>query len=1034
MNRWKKLAIVAAVMVAIWAAGTSVVLLILPETELIRNRIEQRLRESTGSNVNLGAIKVSLAFPSIIKLNVEGITVPNRQGKSFLSVDRLTLVPSLFSLLTREVSIETIAVIGLRGTIRRLPDGSLEDLAPPRSAVPESSSQAAPPGSDTPIGVQQAPASPAAQETRESPPGVPEKSSRVRWSVASIKIINARLDLLDRTIAPNDDPVLSLREINGSANHQKPGDSFSVNLTGSLGGEKARAGKVTLDGVITPSGDFTALEAAQLNLVVASLSLKPLDTYLPCWARMGEEFATGSVRSEVSMARGRPARASLKIEMKADAQEASQLNVSGDLVTTEDLSGLDNIRLSCETDGLPFRCFKSMLVPQIPLDPNRGTVKAGIKYEWARDKPWKVQGSMGLENAVPSGKLAKVASRVRVWAQGALDADQMIIEDLEVSGATKLVSISGTVSKPLSSDPTVDVKGEIDIKPQWITDLGVQMPKGLTVSGSTPLRGRIRGRAEDLWFDLSGDLTAADVSFVPFVEKAAGSRGSLYLKGKVSAPPSATNGRIGSEATLGMALAGARIRLRSDGPKLSGCSVRLDSRLLYSDTKAEIHDATLVLRKEAEAGDMISAKANLTDLQSRTPRIDGSATINLDRKLLELTGLEVHSSSAVAGSSHVKAKFTGTPEEMEWSLDAPLTHLDVAIGGSFRKAGGVPGDLHASGKWSGRNLSLANSRLSLPGLVATGKGTLRDSDGRMTGVTLEVTKCELKELAALFPSATGTGVSGPLEARFRIRQSESGIAQTGTVRLLGIDYRPPNAAWSVDKIKGTVDTSGNSATIPEISGRIAGTVNAGVKIKGNLSNITSLETCKGRLLVDVGRGRIDTQRLRNILDQAQVLVGTLLNPRTTHKAADLLEFQSLTCTVDIESTTARTDNLKLKGADLNVGAIGSLQLKSQELDAFAGIQTATTIPAAIGQIPAIQQVVKQHEGLLKATGLDKELKKLGIEVQEPAKEKAPEQPMTKTPVTVILKIRGPVAKPQVVPVLETSLKPLIANRLKALLN
>jgi uncharacterized protein YhdP len=364
-----------------------------------------------------------------------------------------------------------------------------------------------------------------------------------------------------------------------------------------------------------------------------------------------------------------------------------------------------------------------------------------------------------------------------------------------------------------------------------------------------------------------------------------------------------------------------------------------------------------------------------------------------------------------------------------------LTHLDVTIQQAFRKPGGMNGSMSASGKLVGDELLLNNGRLTLPGLQVTANGLLRDSARNFRGVTLNVKKAELKEIVRLVPAAAGMGLSGPVEAAVSIKPVPHGVAPAGTVRLFGVDYRPDKAGWALEKMKGTIEFDGAAVEVPELNGTVTGAIEGPMKLKGTLNGVNSAETLTGRVSASIGQGRIKADRFRGILNQTRLLVGTLVNPQSPEKMNDPLQFQSLAGDFQIASGTARTDNMTLKGQDLGLGAIGSLRLTSMELDALVGIHTVTIVGDAIGKIPAVKEFVKKHEGLLSATGLDKELKRLGIDIAG-TKEPKPGQSAAavRTPVTMILRLKGPASSPNVTPVLENTIDKGALSRLKALMN
>jgi len=408
--------------------------------------------------------------------------------------------------------------------------------------------------------------------------------------------------------------------------------------------------------------------------------------------------------------------------------------------------------------------------------------------------------------------------------------------------------------------------------------------------------------------------------------------------------------------------------------------------------------------------------------------------VTLDKGLLALAGLDMPQGVLISGSAPVKVSLNGFPSSLDWGAEIPLTHLDITVQRAFRKPGGVNGSMGASGKFIGDELLLTNGRLTLPGLAVTANGMLRDARGKFRGITLNVKKSELREILRLVPAAAGMGLSGPVEAAIGIKPVGDGVVPAGTVRLFGVDYRPEKAGWALEKMKGTIELDGTSVETPEVSGNVTGALEGPAKIKGAVNGVNSVETLNGRVSAYIGQGRIKADRLRGLLTQTRLLIGTLVNPQSSERANDPLEFQSLAGDFQITAGKARTDNLSLKGPDLGCGAIGSLNLASMELDTLVGIHTVTVVGDALGKIPAVKKFVKKHEGLLAATGLDKELKRIGIDVSDTKEAKSGGSDAVKTPVTMILKLKGPVSSPHVAPVMENTIEKGTLSKLKSLLN
>jgi hypothetical protein len=280
----------------------------------------------------------------------------------------------------------------------------------------------------------------------------------------------------------------------------------------------------------------------------------------------------------------------------------------------------------------------------------------------------------------------------------------------------------------------------------------------------------------------------------------------------------------------------------------------------------------------------------------------------------------------------------------------------------------------------------------------------------------------------------GFKLSGPVEATINVRHGDTGMVPSGAIRLLSADYGPDKSAWGLEKLQGKIEIEGTNLVANDITGRIHGTMEGPLRISGTLNQISSLDKMLGRVSLLIGPGRIKNEQLRNTLNQAQILIETLLNPGMPDKKSDLTEFESLGGDFEIKSGSVHTGNLGLKGQGYNAAVIGNLRLDSLALDAVAGVHTVTTAVDALGKIPGVQKFVKKHEDLLRITGLDKELKRLGIQVPADQETKADTQAPVKTPVTVFVKLRGPAASPEVIPVLETALNKETLTRLKSLLH
>jgi len=192
---------------------------------------------------------------------------------------------------------------------------------------------------------------------------------------------------------------------------------------------------------------------------------------------------------------------------------------------------------------------------------------------------------------------------------------------------------------------------------------------------------------------------------------------------------------------------------------------------------------------------------------------------------------------------------------------------------------------------------------------------------------------------------------------------------------------------------------------------------------------------KGNASLSAGPGRLSGEKLGSVLARASALIEPFLNQSKQPQKFNPFELQSATADLTLDSGIIRTDNFRLKASELFMGAIGSVNLKSQQMDILSFVRTSATPLAALGSIPAVKDIIQKNEGLLKITGLDKELKKLGIDSSNDKHEnQSSESPKKERSLNVIIKIAGLWAEPTLTPVLENSLPRDRVNQLKQLVN
>jgi hypothetical protein len=279
-------------------------------------------------------------------------------------------------------------------------------------------------------------------------------------------------------------------------------------------------------------------------------------------------------------------------------------------------------------------------------------------------------------------------------------------------------------------------------------------------------------------------------------------------------------------------------------------------------------------------------------------------------------------------------------------------------------------------------------------------------------------------------------LSGPIRGTLVLSggatQNEPQI--NGTIHLVSLNYRPLNSPLTFEKINGAVQVTGTRIESKQIKGLVKGTVDAPVKASINLSGLENLGTLRGGVSVSAGPGKLSAGRLRSILAGAQTFIEPLLNQDKKNMSFNPFELESLTADLQIDDGVVKTENLKLKTSELTMGAIAKANLKSQQFEALSYIKASTAPLSAIGSLPMVKDIIKKNEGFLKATGLDKELRKLGIDASKDPANDAPEQPKKENTLNLIIKIAGLWAEPTISPLMENALQRSQLNQLKSLVN
>lgn len=1029
MKRPLKIAIICLIVAVMVIAAVVAAVLVLPKTDLLRVRVQKQLEVLTGQKVLLGAMKVSFSFPSLAHVTLEGISIQTREGRQLFSADKVILSPETAPLIRGELSVESVKIIGFRTFVERARDGTVRV---PFAAIPASSQ-----GIRLTVDGAPPPAATGTQPKGEQP-GAPRPEDRtageVKWSISRIVLADGTIEWIDHHVVPGRKVVIPLRKISGELTQKDDQKSVEIALQALPGDGKNGGSPLEIKGNVVPAPNYSGIALASVSVSSKCLRTGYIRPYLPSGAKPLYSLSCGAVNVRLKLKQGDRPVVSIKAGLKEQPEQADRVRLDADLVAAEGFGAIEEARFKAETDSLPFEFFKDVVPSGFPLDPNAGIIKGSVSGEWKGGRDWRLKGSAALEGALPVGRFKAIAKRVRVWVQGKVEPATVVLDNLEVSDSVKLAEVSGKIGRLSSGKTSVDLNVGLVGNPRWASAFGFGMPKKLQIDGILPIRGRIRGEPSSLWVDLAADLSKASIGWAPYFEKPAGGKGSLSVKGRLL--PNGTKKITGPVfyADAALNVAGTRLRVVPEGLWLSNALVHFRSKLSLKNGEAHLKESALSVQRGSEAKEVLVAKGDILGLGSSKPTVKGNATIILDGKTLAVAGVPRTQGLNITGSSPLNVSFTGSPSSFEWSVGLGLTPLDIRKEKAFQKPGGVKGSFTASGEARAKAVTVKSALLKLPGLTVHAKGDATDRSGTFKELALEVKKSDWRSIASYFPELARLRPSGPVTAAFDIKKVAGEVIPTGSVDLLGISLSPEKGGWKLAKVKGALSVQGHTVELKEFTGDLESFVRGPIHAEGVFSPVGPVEDLNGKLSITIGKGKIQGKGFLKALSQAVPVIRALLGAGMALPERGFLDFDLIAADFKINSGTARTDNLQLSGPKLKAGAIGKITLGSSRIDMLTATHLVISGTDAVGKIPAVKKLLKQHEGILRATGLDKELRRFGIKIPDSKKEApGPVKPVA-VPVTLINSIRGSLGSPKVTPVLEATVDPKTLARLKSLIH
>ena len=1033
MIRSKKLMLGAPAVCIVILVGLLLTVRFLPESDFVRQTIESKIGEVTGRQVSLGKVEIRIGFPSLINVVVDNIFVSDNNGQNLFSVGEIRLNLGFWSILTGNPAIENLKISEATVVMYRDSTGHIESLL---SRKPETTSESViSPGDRQSYLTEETP--PQKEIPLEKKPEPISEKRQFSWPIKYVLIESSKV-ILETTSTTSDRPVrLSLEKINGQIN--RDGASINFNVVGSPGIPGIKSTELVTKGSLLFSNDFTILETAQISSALESAKLSDL-SFLPNQvASWFNRLEIQKLDLKTKIERGKLPTIDFSSGLFPNEHSASALKITGSGELTPDFGQVEKIEFHGASEDIPLNQMGG-IVPDKFLDQigHEGSVSSDFAGLWTRPDGWSVDGSAKLKNVQTPPKFRFLGGRLNTSISFRITSDSFSITDFELQNESseKILNLKGLISNPFSDTRSLKLDSTFGLRGEWIGRLGIKLPKDILIQGPVAARIHVEGPLNKLQLVLVGDMTGTKFYLKSFLEKEAGVKAILRAHTGIPLDLTRSSSILQDPVDIGIKIEDATVKLGQEVQPVHACPLFLTADISSSRGELNLKQFHLRILLPDRNVALLSAKGHINKFNSSSPDLGIEGDVALNREVIGLLGITMKTPFDLKGLTSLNFRVNGSPNSFKWFIGASLKHVSVSIGEWFLKKGGVDMEISSSGLYSPEEIHISQARVKGPGLMATGAGKIDLKTSKSTSIKLEIVEAELGALAGLFPNSGQSGLSGPIRGTLVLgggaSQNEPQI--NGTIHLVNLNYKPHNSPLTFEKINGAVQVTGTRIESKQIKGLVKGTVDAPVKASINLSGLENLGTLRGGVSVSAGPGKLSAGRLRSILAGAQTFIEPLLNQDKKNRSFNPFELESLTADLQIDDGVVKTENLKLKTSELTMGAIAKANLKSQQFEALSYIKASTTPLSAIGSLPMVKDIIKKNEGFLKATGLDKELRKLGIDASKDPANDAPEQPKKENTLNLIIKIAGLWAEPTISPLMESALQRSQLNQLKSLVN
>ena len=1030
MSKTKKfLLLIGFMTVVALVIGYALLWFLIPSDDFVKKNVETALASAIKTPISIGDISVGFSLPGPVKVFARDIRILGNNKAETLFIKSLQMTPSLLGLLKGNISISSIQMDGISARIIIHPDGIVEyPFFPP----PVSSNSA------DPSVLSKGPAvTTSAAEQMSKPEIEVSQEPGISWSIDEVRATDIAVGLTDLRDASSDFAKGSLAVSGIEMAQTSRKNEFTVVMNGvkfDSGPESTI--KSNVKGVVKLKSSLASVETLQLNLKIETANLSALTPFAPEHKHTLERFSIqdGILKLDYDASQGTVAE--LSAPLSHAAGKSSPIMLRGRVETSKDSSSLSRLELNGESSGTPLALFAPFNTIH-SIDLSKGVFSGSFAFngnplgEWSGKADLKLQGA----SLIKGSSIGLSDAGLSVVASGTPRV--ISLQEFNVKDQSILFKLSGEITDPLRSHGEMAVRLDTELQTEGKILSALTGTEEISLKGPLTATARIRGPLGRIVFDIQADLTKASIEAAGRITKHPETKGAIAIKGTLSNLSGNKRKAPSVDGTLGFEFSKTSLNSTDGKPAIRDLDLYGKSTFDYAPKGMDLKDLEVEIRRHSNKTFLAKFRGNIEGLLNGAMKINATVNSNLDNDFISGLGMADPKGFRFLGHTTLGVKIAQNAGAYSFAVDAPLKGLEISFGDLFAKKQGVDGSLSLNGVHSRKLTKLNAVSLALPGVSLGATGKIADPRQDLTEFDLLIKEVDFKKLSSMLPNFPSNSLSGRCSGKISLKSDKNAFLPHGSIHFDSILFKPQKSMIYFDQMNGLAVINGMNLDKVNFEGKARGFVEAPISASGKLQNMDSMDHLKGNVSVRVGRGAIKFQNFKGVLSKPQTVLGaigalgaSLLNNESLASP----EFESITGDFSIEKGIAHTDNLRQVGGDIRSGVIGDIDLRNHNLNAMMAAKALVYPPEQLGKIPAVKELAKKHEGLLKIMGLDKELKKIGIDTEE-QKSQAPDSGKpTKTPIFMIFKLSGNAGEPSVTPVLEKSISEAIALKLKALVD